>query len=266
MGNIGEKLDIDFVISTGDNIYDDGLRNVTDPAFVQSFTQIYTAKSLQKPWFSVLGNHDYRGDALAQLSPLLRKIDRRWVCLRSFTVHAGIGDMFLIDTTPFVESYFTELDHVYDWRGVSPRQAYVSTLLQDLEEELRSSNATWKFVVGHHAIRSVGHHGDTLELVKLLDPLLKAYGVDMYINGHDHCLEHISSVDSGIQYLTSGAGSKAWRGDVKESSEDFVRFFYDGQGFMSAQVTPTDAHLVFYDVSANALHQWTMVKPQHSSI
>ena len=38
---------------------------------------------------AVLGNHDYRGDAEAQLSPVLRKIDSRWLCLRSFIVNAG---------------------------------------------------------------------------------------------------------------------------------------------------------------------------------
>ena len=38
---------------------------------------------------AVLGNHDYRGDAEAQLSPYLREIDSRWLCLRSFIVHSG---------------------------------------------------------------------------------------------------------------------------------------------------------------------------------
>lgn len=52
MGRIGEKLDIDFVISTGDNFYDDGLEGVNDPAFEESFSKIYTAMSLQKQWFS----------------------------------------------------------------------------------------------------------------------------------------------------------------------------------------------------------------------
>lgn len=52
MGRIGEELDIDFVISTGDNFYDNGLKGETDPAFVESFTNIYTAKSLQKQWYS----------------------------------------------------------------------------------------------------------------------------------------------------------------------------------------------------------------------
>lgn len=54
MGRIGEKLDIDFVISTGDNFYDNGLEGANDRAFEESFTDIYTAKSLQKPWY--LGN------------------------------------------------------------------------------------------------------------------------------------------------------------------------------------------------------------------
>lgn len=52
MGRIGEKLDIDFVVSTGDNFYDNGLKSEHDRAFEESFTQIYTAKSLQKQWYS----------------------------------------------------------------------------------------------------------------------------------------------------------------------------------------------------------------------
>lgn len=52
MGKVGEKLDIDFVVSTGDNFYDDGLASEHDTAFEESFTKIYTAKSLQKQWYS----------------------------------------------------------------------------------------------------------------------------------------------------------------------------------------------------------------------
>jgi tartrate-resistant acid phosphatase type 5 len=54
MGVVGEKMDIDFVISTGDNIYDDGIANTSDPLFKESFSNIYTAKGVQKPWY--LGN------------------------------------------------------------------------------------------------------------------------------------------------------------------------------------------------------------------
>ena len=52
MGVIGEKLRIDFVVSTGDNFYNNGLNSTKDSRFVESFTKVYTAKSLQKQWYS----------------------------------------------------------------------------------------------------------------------------------------------------------------------------------------------------------------------
>ncbi|KAG9147343.1 hypothetical protein Leryth_021420 [Lithospermum erythrorhizon] len=261
MGIIGEELDIDFVISTGDNFYDNGLTGEKDPAFLESFSNIYTANSLQKQWYSVLGNHDYRGDVEAQLSPYLRQIDNRWLCLRSFIVNTEMVEIFFVDTSPFVREYFDiPNEHSYDWRGALPVKRYINKLLSDLKTSLKKSTATWKIVVGHHAIRSVGHHGDTQELVHHLLPILQANDVDLYINGHDHCLEHISDDKSDIQFLTSGAGSKAWRGDVEEVNKDGVNFFYDGQGFMSVQFLETEVGIVFYDVSGQVLHRWSTSK------
>ncbi|KQJ88252.1 hypothetical protein BRADI_4g16607v3 [Brachypodium distachyon] len=206
-----QKMGVDFVISTGDNFYDDGLTGVDDKAFEESFTGIYTAKSLQKPWYTVLGNHDYRGDALAQISPVLRRVDSRWICMKSFVVDAEIADFFFVDTTPFVLKYWTNpKNSTYDWRGVAPRETYITNLL-------------------------------------------KAHGVDLYLNGHDHCLEHISSTDSPLQYLTSGGGSKSW-GGVYAPGGDKVEFFHDGQGFMSLRLTGTEASLAFHGVAGDVLH------------
>lgn len=52
MGEVGAKLGIDLVVSTGDNFYKDGLKGVNDPAFAQSFSKIYSARSLHKPWYA----------------------------------------------------------------------------------------------------------------------------------------------------------------------------------------------------------------------
>jgi tartrate-resistant acid phosphatase type 5 len=267
MGIIGDKLDIDFVISTGDNFYDDGLTGVDDPAFDESFTNIYTAPSLQKQWYNVLGNHDYRGDVLAQLSPILTKLDSRWLCLRSFIVDAEIVEFFFVDTTPFSDKYFTEPeDHVYDWRGILPRKQYLSNLLKDLDLALKESTAKWKIVVGHHTIKSAGHHGNTDELVVQLLPILQANNVDLYINGHDHCLEHISSPDSRIQFLTSGAGSKAWKGDIEWLNPNEMKFYYDGQGFMSVQITQTRVDIAYYDIKGHVLHKWGTSKQLYANM
>ncbi|XP_061373842.1 purple acid phosphatase 8-like isoform X2 [Gastrolobium bilobum] len=239
MGIVGEKLNIEFVISTGDNFYDDGLEGVDDPAFYESFVNIYTAPSLQKIWYNVLGNHDYR----------------------------EIVEFFFVDTTPFVDKYFTEPeseDHTYDWEGVLPRQAYLSELLKDVDSALAQSKAKWKIVVGHHTIKSPGHHGNTQELEEQLVPILKANKVTAYINGHDHCVEHIIDTESGIHYLTSGGGSKAWRGDVKPWNPEELKLYYDGQGFMSVQITKTNVDIVFYDVFGKALHTWSITKELNS--
>ncbi|KAJ0692328.1 putative Acid phosphatase [Helianthus annuus] len=256
MGNVGNKMDVDFIVSTGDNFYDSGLVDEHDPAFYDSFTNVYTAPSLQKQWYSVLGNHDYRGNALAQLSPTLGQRDDKWFCMRSFILHAGNVELFFVDTTPFQDKYFTETDHQYDWRGVLPREEYMSHLLKDVDLALKESSSKWKIVVGHHTIFSAGHHGNTQELVDKLLPILLENEVNLYINGHDHCLQHISHSNSQLQFLTSGGGSKAWKGDINSWNLDEMKFYYDGQGFIAAEITENDIYVSFYDIFGNILHKW----------
>uniref|UniRef100_A0A0E0EVE0 Purple acid phosphatase n=1 Tax=Oryza meridionalis TaxID=40149 RepID=A0A0E0EVE0_9ORYZ len=224
MGKVAEETEIDFVVSTGDNFLENGLAGVDDMAFHDSFMDVYTAKSLHKPWY------------------------------------LGIVDFFFVDTTPFQLQYWTDPgeDH-YDWRGVAPRDAYIANLLEDVDAAMKKSTATWKIAVGHHTMRSVSAHGDTQELLELLLPVLKENGVDFYINGHDHCLEHISSRDSPIQYFTSGGGSKAWRG-IFQQNEDKLQFFYDGQGFLSLELSENRARFAFYDVFGEALYHWSFSK------
>lgn len=277
MGRIAEDLDVDFIISTGDNFYEDGLTGVADPSFLQSFSQIYTAKSLQKPWYAVLGNHDYRGDVLAQLDPVLKEIDNRWHCQRSFTLKYNLctlpsvsandiecpsaAELYFVDTTPFVDKYWEiPNEDTYDWRGVTPRDIYLRRQLQDLEKALKISKATWKIVIGHHTLRSVGEHGDTEELIQQMLPILEEFKVDLYINGHDHCLEHIKSLTSPIQFLTSGGGSKAWRGMKKDADMNGVEMYYDGQGFMVMKITQKNLHAIFYDIEGNIIHELEMSK------
>ncbi|KAL6842900.1 hypothetical protein ACP4OV_027213 [Aristida adscensionis] len=258
MGIVGEKLNIDFVISTGDNIYDDGIANTSDPLFKECFTNIYTADSLQKPWYIVLGNHDYTGNALAQQDPAIREVDSRYLSIaKSFIVNAEIADFFLVDTSPFILKYWNKTN--FDWREVGTRDTFIETLLKDLDSALTESTAPWKIVVGHHPISSGCEHGNTTELEQLLLPVIKTHGVDIYLNGHDHCLQHISSRDSSLQLLTSGGGSKAWAGKFKATS-DKIEFLYDGQGFMSMQLSKTEANLSFYDVAGNVLHSWSATK------
>ncbi|RZC80768.1 hypothetical protein C5167_043347 [Papaver somniferum] len=244
MGKIGETLDPDFVISVGDNFYDTGLKSVDDPAFKESFMNIYTAPSLQKQWYLVLGNHDYKGDVEAQLSPMLQKLDSRWLCLKSYIVDAEIVDFFFIDTTPFVENYHRA--HTYDWRGLTSRNDYIPKYLEELKTVLKESDAKWKIVVGHHTLRSAGQHRDTRELVEQLLPILELF-----------------RMDGRLEFVTSGGGSKAWNNDIQKDKEG-LEFYHDGQGFISVELTPTVAKIDFYDVFGEVMYHFSMEKNNSS--
>lgn len=71
---------------------------------------------------------------------------------------------------------------------------------------------------------------------------------------------------SGIEFLTSGGGSKAWRGDVKWWNPQEMKFYYDGQGFMSVQITETQIDVIFYDIFGNVLHKWSTTEILDSSV
>ena len=53
--------------------------------------------------------------------------------------------------------------------------------------------------------RSIAEHGSTLILEVEIKPLLEKYGAALYINGHDHNLQHLND-GSTVEYLDCGAG------------------------------------------------------------
>lgn len=78
-----------------------------------------------------------------------------------------------------------------------------------LKDTLESSTADWIVVVGHFPVWSVGKYGPTWALVEELFPLLQSAGVALYINGHDHEMQHISlkkyGYDTEFNVIGNGA-------------------------------------------------------------
>ncbi|KAL3692916.1 hypothetical protein R1sor_006567 [Riccia sorocarpa] len=268
MGRVGKELDVDFIVSAGDNFYKTGLKDVEDDNFDLSFTDVYTAESLQKRWYAVLGNHDYKGDERAQVDKRLQQKDTRWFCDYFYTIPVSVGpsstvEFFMIDTTPMVEKYWTFPESLkYSWRRPIPREEVVASTLANLNSALEKSSATWKIVIGHHTIYSFGYHGDTQEVVEKVLPILKDNKVDLYINGHDHCLEHVKRDDSDIHFVTTGGGSRSWNGkfakDVQARSE--AKLYYDGDGFISLSASPSSVLINFFDITGQVLHKFKLEK------
>ncbi|KAH9569640.1 hypothetical protein CY35_02G001200 [Sphagnum magellanicum] len=112
-------------------------------------------------------------------------------------------------------------------------------------------------------MRSMGTHGDTLELLQAVLPILEANVVDLYRNGHGHRMQHIKCPDSPVHFLTSGGGSKAWRGTKPHinAEEDFSpRFCYDAQGFAAVTMLPTEVHIDLYNISGQVMYSMNLQK------
>lgn len=233
-----------FTISVGDNFYEDGVTGLDDPQWAESFERIYDAPSLQSPWFSILGNHDYRGDVTAQLqyggprwTMPARYYDRRHVLGDGTT-----ADFFFIDTSPFVAAY----------RGTKVRIDGEDTAAQLawLDGRLAASTATWRIVVGHHPVyTATGGHFDTAELVGQVAPILRRHRVQAYLCGHVHNLQQ-TELD-GVCYVTSGAGSKVQR--VKAMQRP--GFAVERHGFVVARLDRDALAMDFVDVSGATLFQ-----------
>jgi acid phosphatase len=235
MAKTAEAIGARFVISTGDNFYPAGVQSAEDAQWVTNFEDVYNASALMIPWYVTLGNHDHRGNVSAQVD----YTSSRWRLFANYYKHTELladgsrADFFHLDTTPIKDRVSVE-DKQLGW----------------LERELAASSAAWKLIIGHHPIYSGGTHGNTPALIASLKPLFERFGVQAYLNGHDHALEHV--VVGKIHYLTSGAGAVPRPAKGIEGTR-FV--LGDRPGFMAARIMSTVMDVEFIDYEGTSLYR-----------
>ena len=251
MGKAAAKKAAQHVISVGDNFYDNGVQSPTDPQWRSSYEEIYTADSLQIPWYVALGNHDYRGVPQAQID--YSKTSARWRMPDRYykVVGADVGtphiDLFFIDTSPLVHKY---REDVHSAIAANVASQDVTAQLVWLDEQLGRSAAPWKLVIGHHTVHSGGSaHGDTPELNDLIEPLLWKHRVQAYINGHDHDLQHIRR--HGVDYVCCGAGSEVRPVNAVEGT----LFCAARSGFAAMRCNPHSLRFDFIDFTGARLYR-----------
>lgn len=168
----------DLAILAGDNIYNDGEIEKISAVFERPY-QPLLRKGVK--FQACLGNHDIRtanGDPQVAYTNFNMKG-------RYYTFRRKPVQFFALDT-----------NHNADWKAQ----------LAWLEQELSRSDAPWKVVFGHHPIYSSGIYGSNQDFIKTLTPLFQKYGVQVYINGHEHNYERTRSIN-GTTYLICGGGA-----------------------------------------------------------
>jgi tartrate-resistant acid phosphatase type 5 len=244
----------DFILSTGDNFYDNGVASIHDKQWNTSWKNIYAARPLQIPWYVALGNHDYHTNAEVEVE--YTKHSKLWnMPARYFAFEEPVDDtttaLFLIlDTSPFVTAY-QEKDEKYHVSSQSTTRQ-----LEWMDSVLSHSKAKWKFAAGHHPIYSAaGKHGDTHELIDNVLPIFQRYHVQAYFCGHDHNLQRLS--DRGLTSYVSGGGSES-REDITKRGD--LAFGASSTGFLEIKLSSDMLQASFYN-SKDTLLDASMLRP-----
>jgi len=270
MGEVAARTNARFVISVGDNFYEDGVKGVDDPMWRTSFEDVYTAPSLQVPWYAALGNHDYHGDSQAQIDNTARskrwRMPARWFSFHETAPDGATVEVFVLDTSPFIKSY-----HADGGQKVKVVGQDTDAQLAWFERALASSKADWKLVVGHHPVYSGGKPkgadapkaeeksestpGGSVDLITRLDPILQRHRIPLYLNGHDHDLQHVAR--GATHYVCTGAGSKT-RNHCDMDGSDFCSM---QSGFVACAVGRERLRLAYRDVTGAELHVVDIARP-----
>jgi acid phosphatase len=233
-----------FILSTGDNIYNSGVSSVDDPQWKTKFEDVYTAQSLELPWYAILGNHDHRSNIQAQIDYHTK--NPRWnMPARYYKISKAIDpstsvEIFAIDTDPINRNDTAFIAQQNIW----------------LRRELAASQARWKIVLGHHPVRSHGGYGDQDYMLRHIKPILDSNNVAVYICGHDHDLQYLKSPQDTFFCLVSGAGGEARHTGYGENTV----FAATNGGFNVIAVTRNRIYIEFVNIEGKTVFAHSLRK------
>jgi acid phosphatase len=259
MGETAAAMNASFVISVGDNFYEDGVSGVDDPQWKTSFEDVYAAPSLQVPWYVALGNHDYHGDSQAQIDYTARsrrwRLPSRWHKLSDTAPDGATVEIFILDTSPLISAYYAD-----GAKKVKVAGQDTKAQLAWFEDAVASSTADWKIVVGHHPVwpqrkSSSGGEGPSPDMLTSIDPVLQRHRIPLYLNGHDHDLQHVAK--GPTNYVCTGAGSRT-RTSCEMGGSDFCSV---DSGFIACSVSRAAIRVVYQDYAGVRLHVVDIPRP-----
>jgi hypothetical protein len=236
MGHVAGALGAQFGFGLGDNFYSAGIpTDEHDARFRETFEDVYTAPSLQIPFYMVVGNHDHGGNVTAQVAYSQHSARWRMPGLwYSFSQHFEAEstsrtitvDFVMIDTVT-LSGNTDDNRNPFDQPPGPANPLRADDQWTFIEQQLAASKADYLWVGGHYpgtcavcqSLSVAAHilsmlwyrtvwsgcsHGPTKKLVDKLKPLLIKYGATGYMCGHDHCQSYI--VDEKIHYVLTGNG------------------------------------------------------------
>jgi predicted phosphodiesterase len=255
---------LDYVVTVGDNIYNEGVTSTSDPKWKSHWYDVYEGRCTDVPWYAVLGNHDWEGDPQAQVDYTHSGENRNKVWNmpsmsynRTHTVGQSKVAWIHLDTNLIfygpngenqkMKSNFEKMG----WTSTSAVDRYLFKVESMLKE---AQGADWIFVVGHMINFGVicGHVGSMDKLV----PMFEKYGVAAYFGGHTHALA--TSESNGIHYFLTGGGGQA-SGLCGGGKKDWA---LNSEGFLRGVLSESTLDVQYYNNRGTLLHTVSSITPR----
>jgi hypothetical protein len=239
----------------GDNIYENGVTGVGDPAFQSKFDDVY--KDFKRFDFWVVpGNHDWHQPNSVQAQVDYSNKSDRW---RMPSNHYSVPNL-----PAWIALYGLDTTVMYDQRKRSEaekKEALAANEKQQVDAALKAlqGRSGWRLLFGHHPVYSTGEHGYADGGVGMLpylrdsveQQIIKPASVPVYFSGHDHHQELLHSANPSYYQVVQGAAGKLrWVGDpIAQGVER--KFACAEYGFALAHVTPDSMRLTYYGCGNN---------------
>jgi tartrate-resistant acid phosphatase type 5 len=241
-------------LTVGDNFYVK-FKDVNDYQFQSLFEDMYDARRLNFRFYVSCGNHDWEkadGNKTKldlELEYTAKHPDSRWTYPnRWHRVDFPQGSAEPLVTALMLESSMPRLKRE-EWES---EKAWI-------EQQLSSTKAKWKIACAHHPFFSNGSHGDNGVMQKEWGPIFKKYGVDMYLGGHDHDLQHLEIPGWPISFVQAGGGGQSTTDMRRDLRGPFSRKIY---GFIHLQIKGDRADVKYIATKdGKPIHEFVREKP-----
>jgi len=265
-----------FILALGDNFYPSGVSSTKDPAWKTIWEKPFLQyPALKVPWRIVLGNHDYmtNPDAQIEFTNSPNNPEGIWsLPNRVYKFTESINgsteckvDFFAMDTNG--AQYHVRRDY-----KKLNMQNELWKYKQWLIEELGQSKAHWKIVFAHHPLYTKGtEHGIIAKCLREdlykhrtgeskgydLEKVLLQGGVQLYLSGHEHVLQH--KIAKGINYAVVFSGSDTGFYGEEDTSVE-MNWFKEIPGFLVVTVTTEEINLKYVGDGSVIFHSVSIKK------
>ena len=235
-----ESVGVDFIVTTGDNNYDDGLAERIDDnigqyfsAYIGGYQGSYGLGALHNRFWPALGNADLDTDLGQPYLDYFNLPGNE----RYYEVRLGLIHLFVLNSDPREPDGVDLGSAQADW----------------LQSALGASDACLRIVVLHHPpYTSAARSGGGSDWMRWP---FAAWGADFILAGHEHLYERLEV--EGIPLLISGLGGKSRHLFGEPIPESQARH-RDSYGALFIQASAATVHFEFRDISQELIDSYSV--------